>query len=68
MMQSQVVQCDDTSQHDVQQDCGGWDMFGDQTWCKKAMRERHGIIALSFGIEERDLYSEYMSRVYQDRL
>jgi len=43
-------------------------MFGDQTWCMKAMRDRDGIIALSFGIEERDLYSEYMSRVYQDRL
>eukprot|EP00972_Heterocapsa_arctica_P034464 5074451-Heterocapsa_arctica.AAC.1 len=39
-------------------------MFGDQTWCMKAMRDREGIIALSFGIEERDLYSEYMSRKF----
>jgi len=43
--------------------CEGWTMFGDQTWCNKAMK-RKDVLALSFGIEERDLFSEYMSNIY----
>mmetsp|Transcript_95447 Transcript_95447/g.189196 ORF Transcript_95447/g.189196 Transcript_95447/m.189196 type:complete len:743 (+) Transcript_95447:180-2408(+) len=44
------------------EECDGFDMYGDQTWCNKGMRDRTAT-ALSFGIEERDLFSERMSNV-----
>lgn len=44
--------------------CEGWTLYGDQTWCNKAFK-RKGSLALSFGIEERDMYSEYLSNVYK---
>jgi len=44
------------------EECDGFDMFGDQVWCNKGMRDRTAI-ALSFGIEERDLFSERMSNL-----
>lgn len=44
--------------------CGGWTMFGDQTWCNKAFKDDEHAVAFSFGIEERDLYSEYVSKNY----
>jgi len=45
------------------EECGGFDMFGDQVWCNKGMQDRTAT-ALSFGIEERDLFSERMSNVF----
>jgi len=44
-------------------ECEGYTLFGDQTWCMKAMRHENGG-GLSFGIEERDLWSESVSRWY----
>jgi hypothetical protein len=43
--------------------CGGFRLFGDSTWCLNAM---HGsnVLGLSYGIEERDLWSEMMSNVF----
>lgn len=47
--------------------CQGWHMFGDQTWCNKAFDGKHGkgVVGLSYGIEERDLWSETMSAEYK---
>lgn len=52
--------------------CGGWYMFGDMTWCLKALQtkwgteqEDGGVIGLSYGIEQRDLWSEKMSNLYR---
>jgi len=44
------------------EECDGFDMYGDQVWCNKGMRDRTAQ-ALSFGIEERDLFSERVSNV-----
>lgn len=43
--------------------CGSFQMFGDMTWCKKAFdgSQGKGHVALSFGIEQRDHWSEIMS-------
>jgi len=40
--------------------CGGYHLFGDHTFCLKAMKETEAV-ALSYGIEGRDLWSELMS-------
>lgn len=52
-------------------DCEGWRLFGDMTWCKRAFTSRVGneqpdgqVIGLSYGIEERDLWSELVSTDY----
>jgi hypothetical protein len=43
--------------------CSGFDLYGDSTWCNKAFDGSHGkaVVGLSYGIEERDLWSEIMS-------
>mmetsp|Transcript_41554 Transcript_41554/g.82223 ORF Transcript_41554/g.82223 Transcript_41554/m.82223 type:complete len:354 (-) Transcript_41554:54-1115(-) len=43
--------------------CGGYHLFGDHTFCVKAMMESTAV-ALSYGIEKRDLWSELMSNVF----
>eukprot|EP00931_Biecheleriopsis_adriatica_P094854 TRINITY_DN6847_c0_g1_i1.p1 TRINITY_DN6847_c0_g1~~TRINITY_DN6847_c0_g1_i1.p1 ORF type:complete len:785 (-),score=121.20 TRINITY_DN6847_c0_g1_i1:167-2521(-) len=52
--------------------CGGWYLFGDMTWCKEAVKNRRGneqpgggVIGLSYGIEQRDMWSEKMSNLYK---
>lgn len=52
--------------------CGGFFLFGDMTWCLNAVQTRvgneqpdGGVIGLSYGIEQRDLWSELMSNKYQ---
>ncbi|CAE8638984.1 unnamed protein product [Polarella glacialis] len=48
--------------------CKGWYMFGDMTWCLNAVKRRKGgseLIGLSYGIEQRDLWSEKMSNMYK---
>mmetsp|Transcript_15216 Transcript_15216/g.31662 ORF Transcript_15216/g.31662 Transcript_15216/m.31662 type:complete len:441 (+) Transcript_15216:46-1368(+) len=41
--------------------CGGFKLFGDSAWCLAAFKGDYGKLGLSFGIEERDLWSETMS-------
>jgi len=48
----------------TEQDCEGFELFGDQTWCLKAL-QTPGSLGLSFGIEERDLWSEKMSSLFR---
>jgi len=51
---------------DVQEnDCGGFDLWGDHVFCMNAMKETTDTIALSYGIEERDLWSEKMSNQFR---
>eukprot|EP00913_Durusdinium_trenchii_P016091 g15125.t1 len=46
----------------TEQRCAGFYLLGDQTWCNKAFDGSHGVgkIGLSFGIEERDIWSELL--------
>mmetsp|Transcript_35210 Transcript_35210/g.65584 ORF Transcript_35210/g.65584 Transcript_35210/m.65584 type:complete len:351 (-) Transcript_35210:25-1077(-) len=45
--------------------CHGFKLFGDSAWCLAAFdREPRDTVGLSFGIEERDLWSETMSNVF----
>lgn len=46
--------------------CGRFELFGDSAWCMNAFESKtgKGEIALSFGIEQRDLWSEKMSNVF----
>lgn len=46
--------------------CGGFKLFGDSAWCLAAFADapQKGLEGLSFGIEERDLWSETMSNVF----
>lgn len=44
--------------------CDQFDLFGDHVFCMKVMK-RTDAVALSFGIEERDLWSEIMSNKFQ---
>ncbi|CAJ1401033.1 unnamed protein product [Effrenium voratum] len=53
-------------------ECGGWHLFGDMTWCKRALSSTAGseqkdgaVIGLSYGIEQRDLWSEIVSNDYK---
>ncbi|CAK0856900.1 unnamed protein product [Prorocentrum cordatum] len=46
--------------------CGGFSFYGDSTLCNAAMGKA-GALALSYGIEERDLWSERMSNIYHLR-
>jgi len=49
---------------DVQeQDCGGFHLFGDHVFCLNAMKETNAI-ALSYGIDDRDRWSEKMSNLF----
>lgn len=43
--------------------CGDFKLFGDSAWCLAAFNATD-VIGLSFGIEERDLWSETMSNVF----
>ncbi|CAD7932075.1 unnamed protein product [Amoebophrya sp. A25] len=50
----------------LKQQCGGFRLFGDSSWCKRALpvvpaSKTRKVVGLSFGIEERDLWSEKMS-------
>lgn len=48
--------------------CGGFELFGDQSWCRKALPSQSsqpGILGLSFGIEERDMWSETFSNQFK---
>ena len=42
-------------------------IWGDQTWCMKAFDGSHGygIIGLSFGIEERDIWGELVTQKFK---
>ncbi|CAJ1352222.1 unnamed protein product [Effrenium voratum] len=46
--------------------CGGYYLFGDQTWCNEAFDGSHGYgkIGLSFGIEERDIWGELVTQKF----
>jgi len=48
--------------------CGGWKLYGDAAYCLKVFNARKqgnkDIIAFSYGIEERDEWSEQMGRLY----
>jgi len=49
---------------DVQEeDCGGFHLYGDHVFCLNAMKETNAV-ALSYGIEERDRWSEKMSNLF----
>lgn len=49
----------------TEEQCDGFELFGDSTWCKKVMKRKGvRVLGLSYGIEERDLWSEKMSNVY----
>jgi len=51
---------------DVQEkNCGGFDLWGDHVFCMNAMKESTNAIALSYGIEERDLWSEKISNQFR---
>eukprot|EP00435_Cladocopium_sp_Y103_P033262 s1005_g8.t1 len=47
--------------------CGSFYLLGDQTWCMKAFDGSHGygIIGLSFGIEERDIWGELVTQKFK---
>lgn len=47
-----------------EKDCQGMELFGDSTWCLSAMKQP-GVLGLSYGIEERDMWSEKMSNVFK---
>jgi len=50
----------------TEEHCKGWILYGDQTWCKKAFKDKFpDPLGLSFGIEERDMYSEYLSNNFK---
>ncbi|CAK9008063.1 Uncharacterized protein SCF082_LOCUS9704 [Durusdinium trenchii] len=43
--------------------CEGFHLFGDVTWCQKAFTAPPtALVGLSYGIEERDIWSELMSQ------
>jgi len=46
--------------------CGGFKLFGDSAWCLAAFADApaRNLQGLSFGIEERDLWSETMSNFF----
>lgn len=46
--------------------CHGFKLFGDSAWCMTAF-EKAAEVGLSFGIEERDLWSETMSNSFHLR-
>jgi len=48
----------------TEQECDGFELFGDHTWCLRAMREK-GVLGFSYGIEERDRWSEMMSNLFK---
>ncbi|CAK9048872.1 unnamed protein product, partial [Durusdinium trenchii] len=50
----------------TEQRCAGFYLLGDQTWCNKAFDGSHGVgkIGLSFGIEERDIWSELVTQKF----
>lgn len=48
----------------TEEQCDGFELFGDSTWCNRAMRQP-GVLGFSYGIEERDLWSEKMSNVFK---
>jgi len=49
---------------DVQEkDCGGFHLFGDHVFCLNAMKETNAV-AFSYGIEQRDLWSEILSNKF----
>eukprot|EP00933_Yihiella_yeosuensis_P040575 TRINITY_DN34895_c0_g1_i2.p1 TRINITY_DN34895_c0_g1~~TRINITY_DN34895_c0_g1_i2.p1 ORF type:complete len:502 (+),score=90.32 TRINITY_DN34895_c0_g1_i2:196-1701(+) len=55
----------------TEEKCGGFYLYGDQTWCNKAFDGSHGraLVGLSYGIEERDIWSELISaKKYRTRL
>ena len=45
--------------------CGGFKLFGDSAWCLKAFADEPAPLGLSFGIEQRDLWSETMSNDFR---
>jgi len=47
----------------TEKDCGRFELFGDSTWCMNAMNGKD-VLGLSYGIEERDMWSEKMSNVF----
>jgi hypothetical protein len=53
----------------TEEQCGGWMLYGDAAWCMKVMTARQkgnaGILAFSYGIEERDEWSEKMGSVFK---
>ncbi|CAD7950874.1 unnamed protein product [Amoebophrya sp. A120] len=55
----------------LEKKCNGWTLFGDSTWCNKAVKPENwsGVpgtaVGLSFGVEERDLWSEKMSNWFK---
>merc|ERR1719150_1167960 len=49
--------------HVQEKDCGGFHLYGDHVFCLNAMKETNAI-ALSYGIEERDRWSEKMSNLF----
>eukprot|EP00440_Ansanella_granifera_P012955 gb/GFBE01014073.1/.p1 GENE.gb/GFBE01014073.1/~~gb/GFBE01014073.1/.p1 ORF type:complete len:347 (+),score=69.62 gb/GFBE01014073.1/:1-1041(+) len=45
--------------------CHGFKLFGDSAWCLKALEnDPEDVLGLSFGIEQRDLWSETMSNFF----
>ena len=44
--------------------CQGFKQFGDAAWCLAAFAGEEGVVGLSFGIEQRDLWSETMSNFF----
>ena len=44
--------------------CRGFKLFGDSAWCLAAFQGDYNRLGLSFGIEERDLWSETMSNEF----
>eukprot|EP00930_Biecheleria_cincta_P032363 TRINITY_DN2245_c0_g1_i1.p1 TRINITY_DN2245_c0_g1~~TRINITY_DN2245_c0_g1_i1.p1 ORF type:complete len:938 (-),score=132.13 TRINITY_DN2245_c0_g1_i1:87-2900(-) len=52
----------------TEEQCGGWKLYGDATYCLKVFNGRKegnkDILAFSYGIEERDEWSEKMGSLY----
>jgi hypothetical protein len=46
-----------------EEDCGGFHLYGDHVFCLDAMKETNAM-ALSYGIEQRDRWSEKMSNLF----
>jgi hypothetical protein len=53
----------------TEEQCGGWKLFGDAAFCMKVFTARQrgntDIVAFSYGIEERDPWSEMMASAFQ---
>ena len=52
------------SSHVTEKRCKGFKLFGDSAWCMAAFEGESSSQGLSFGIEQRDLWSETMSNTF----